>query len=242
MKQRTPEGISRSAPLLHIYYEDNHLLVCEKEAGILCQADGSQAIDLLSLVREYIRISRSKPGQVYVGLVHRLDRNVSGAMVFALTSKAAARLSEQFRNRTPSKEYVALVHGSPLPPSGILDDYLVKDEERRMAQAARPGQADARQARLRYRTLRRFKDSQGRFQSLLLVTLETGRFHQIRFQLGSRGWPILGDRKYGLAPTTPAAAALLLHCRRLRFEHPVQRRPLHFISRLPAHWRPLTAH
>ncbi len=218
---------------VRIFVEDNHLLVVEKPPGLLSQADASGAPDLLTLAKAYIKEKYAKPGEVFLALVHRLDRSVGGPMVFARTSKAAARLSEQFRERTVRKIYQALVEGALQPPQGGIVGYMKKNEATRSAEAATVGEPGAQKAELEYATLwsspanaarlAPLPGSRGRLPgaiSCVEIGLETGRFHQIRFQLASRGAPILGDRKYG-AQCALSGTNLALWCVRLEFEHPV---------------------
>lgn len=208
-------------------YLDNHLLVIEKKAGQLTQADRTGDTDLLMTWREYIKIRFNKPGNVYLGLVHRLDRPVSGVMVFARTSKAAARLAEQFRTQKIEKKYLALVEGRP-GLSGTMEDYLLK-KGGRVKRAASEKQG-AKKARLSFRTL---AESGGK--SLVEIDLETGRSHQIRVQFSSRGFPLVGDVKYG-ASTEFDGKNLALHAFSLSFDHPTRKDRLVFESPLPAAW------
>ncbi len=198
-----------------IIYEDNHLLVAQKPPGFLAQPDGGPRPDLLSWAGRYL--ARGKPGRAYVGLVHRLDRAVGGVTVLAKTSKAAARLSRQFRERTAGKFYLALVGGSPagdrfgLGDSGRLDQTLVRDGS--LTRPAGPGEAGTR-AVLNWRVLR----SRGAY-SLLEVDLSTGFKHQIRAQLAALGHPVVGDLKYG-SPWAPEGPGIGLWAERLVLEHP----------------------
>ena len=178
---------------LHVLYEDNHLLVVEKPANVPVQADISGDEDLLSRCKAYIKEAYHKPGDVYLGLVHRLDRPVGGVMVFARTSKAAARLTVQFQNRQAKKHYVAIVSGRP-QPKDTLTDWLLKNESTNTTAAVPEGTDGAKRAVLSYRTLARAGG-----KALLDVSLETGRPHQIRVQLSSRGMPIEGDMRYNPA-------------------------------------------
>ncbi|MCE9596879.1 MAG: RluA family pseudouridine synthase [Spirochaetia bacterium] len=195
-----------------IIYEDNHLLVIDKPAGILSQADGTKRDDVLTLCKAYIREKYKKPGDVFLGLVHRLDFEVSGVMVIARTSKAAARLSEQFRNRTVQKFYEAVIQGKMDPPRGRLEILMRKDEGRRLARTAEEDDYDAKPASLSYRTLQKYGQ-----RSLIEIELESGRFHQIRFQFSEDGHPIVGDTRYG---GSPARSGLALRAVRLVLDHP----------------------
>jgi 23S rRNA pseudouridine1911/1915/1917 synthase len=212
-----------------IFYLDNHLLALYKPAGLLVQSDETGDVSLLELARGWIKRAFDKPGRVFVGMVHRLDRPVAGAIVFARTSKAAARLSEQFRSGTPRKEYLAVVEGHPKESSAQLVHFLERDDKRssRVASEPAPGRQEAR---LRYTVLAM---SHGR--SLLAIQLKTGRRHQIRVQLAAIGHPIVGDLRYGASgPLDQAQIALL--ARRLTIEHPTRRDPLTFATPLPSGW------
>jgi len=183
---------SRDFRGIKILYEDNHLLVVVKPPNMLSQADRTGDPDMLSLLKEYIKLSRQKPGNVYLGLVHRLDRVVGGVMVFAKTSKAASRLSAQIRERTFEKTYLAKVYGIPNPSKGTLRNFLAKDEAKNMVYEVSEGDKGATEAILDYEVL---KSADG--LSLLKINLHTGRSHQIRVQMALAGHPIYGDQKYG---------------------------------------------
>jgi 23S rRNA pseudouridine1911/1915/1917 synthase len=227
---------------LHILYEDNHLLAVLKPAGLPTMGVAADKPSLVALARQYIKQRYAKPGNVYLGVVSRLDEPVSGVVLLARTSKAAARLSAQFRGRSVEKTYWAVVEGSIRPPAAQWIDWLAKDEQarrmRRVAaakgEAAAPaaGGSRAQEARLEYRLLQKLSAG-----SLVEVTLETGRKHQIRVQFAERGWPILGDRRYGAQKPFPAGIAL--HARRLVCEHPVTKRRLELVAEPPASWRKL---
>ncbi len=211
-----------------ILYEDNHLLVIDKPPGMSTQGAVPGAASVVDWARSYLKRRYAKPGNVFVGVVSRLDRDVSGALVLARTSKAAARLNDQFRLRTTEKIYWAIVEGAP-PATFDCVDYLKVDERRPRVETVDAGIAGAQEARLRGRRLR-FAGP----MSLVEVVLETGRKHQIRVQLASRGWPIVGDRRYGSARSF--AAGIALHARRLTIEHPTRREPMTFEAPLPASW------
>ena len=223
----------------HVLYEDNHLLVVEKPENIPVQADASGDADLLTVLKAYVKEKYSKPGDVYLGLVHRLDRPVGGVMVFARTSKAADRLVAQFKDRRAHKRYVAIVDGFS-PASGECVDWLLKDERTNTTRAVPEGTPGAKKAILRYRTLARENGT-----SLLDVELLTGRPHQIRVQLSSRDLPIVGDMRYhpGAVPGTQ----IRLWSYMLTVQHPTQGEPLTFYSipkwpEYPAALRLLPAH
>jgi len=220
---------ANSVESLEPVYLDNHLLVVVKPPGLLSQADETGDADLLSIWKAYLKQRFAKKGGVFLGLVHRIDRPASGLLVLARTSKAASRLSEQFKQRAVEKDYVAVVEGRP-SVEGPLVDYLQKQDRRvRIVSAAEPG---ALYARLDLSI--RGGDS---LNSLVTVRLHTGRPHQIRVQLASRGTPIVGDFKYG-AKTELDGKNLALHAHHLSFEHPVRRISMEFDAPLPANWPP----
>lgn len=214
-----------------IILEDNHLLGVVKPAGLLAQGDRTGDETALAQAREYVRERYDKPGAVYLGLVHRIDRPVSGVMVFARTSKAASRLARAFHDRVVEKSYLAVVVGSVPDDAGELSGFIERTHTRsRIAEAAG---ARARAASLAYRVLDRGelslppRDRRGRSSvatravTLLEVTPRTGRHHQIRLQLSAAGFPIVGDLKYR-APEPLPDRAIALHAARLRFPHPVR--------------------
>jgi 23S rRNA pseudouridine1911/1915/1917 synthase len=212
-----------------ILYEDNHLLVIDKPAGMLSQADLSGDVDVLTTIKELIRRRDGKPGNVYLGLVHRLDRPVAGAMLLAKTSKAAARLSRQFREREPAKLYRAVVAGSPEADAGELTHKLEKDQSARVTRVIAIG---GKIGRLRYRVLARRSAS-----ALLEVELLTGLPHQIRAQLAAIGCPILGDRKYGApAHLDRGPGVIALYSRSIAFRHPVRDEIVTVEAPPPPHW------
>lgn len=204
---------------LDVLYVDNHLLVINKPPGLLSQADATGDADVLSLSKTYVKERFDKPGNVFLGLVHRLDRPASGVMALARTSKAAARLSEQFRMRTPSKHYLAIVEGHA-SIDGQVTDYLRKDDQRHVhvVSASTPG---AQRAELDAQVIARGQRD-GHPVSLIFLDLGTGRSHQIRVQLAHRGHPIVGDFRYG--STQPLDGKnLALHACRLSLDHPTRR-------------------
>lgn len=214
-------------PPIPILYEDNHLLVVEKPVNLPTQEDASGDADLLNLLKEDLKRRYQKPGNVYLGLVHRLDRPVGGAMVFAKTSKAASRLSDAVRTRSFHKTYLAVVRGRPDTAEGRLTDYLAKDEKTNTVSAVAKTHAQAKEAVLEYR-LAGHRDG----LSLLRVQLLTGRPHQIRVQLSSRGWPLYGDQKYGARVNRPGQQ-IALWSTGLSFLHPVSKQQLQFTSLPP---------
>ena len=183
---------------LDILYEDNHVIVVFKPAGILSQADKSGDVDMLTIIKSYLKEKYNKPGNVYLGLVHRLDRPVGGVMVFAKTSKAASRLSDQVREKIFKKKYLAVVDGRFEQSKGILEDYLYKDGRENLSIIVNATFPDAKKAILNYRhcsTLMVLEE--GEEVSLMEIELLTGRHHQIRAQMSNAGMPLLGDSKYG---------------------------------------------
>lgn len=180
-----------TSPDIPIIYEDNHLLVISKPAGLLSQEDHTGEPDVLTLCKRYIKKRYKKPGNVFLGLVHRLDRPVAGVMVLAKTSKAASRISEQIRKRNVKKRYLAVVNGTP-PANGFLEHHIVKDEKSNTVTAHSKPVKNSKPAQLSY-----LKLDQKENQALLEINLITGRAHQIRIQLAESGTPIFGDQKYG---------------------------------------------
>ena len=208
-----------------LLFEDNHLLVVEKPVNLLSQADHSGSSDLLSLLKDWIKRRDQKPGQVFLGLVQRLDRPVGGVMVFAKTSKAASRLADQVRQRTLQKTYLAVVAGVTDSPEGTLIDWLQKDHHSNTVQVVEPEVSQAKQAILHYERVAVHAN-----KSLLRIQLETGRSHQIRVQLAHYGHPLLGDHKYGQARNLSGP---VLWSHQLQLQHPILRETLHFTSSPP---------
>lgn len=207
---------------MKILHEDNHVIVVVKEAGTLTQSDDSGSDSLLDQVREYVRVKYNKPGEAFLGLVHRLDRNVGGVMVFARTSKAASRLAEQIRARTFDKQYLAVVEGEISSESGMLSDWLLKDEPTNTTEVVDANTPGAKEAKLKYQKL----DSNDEL-TLLNIHLETGRSHQIRAQLAHKGNPLWGDAKYG---AEEQGHNLGLWAYSLSFQHPTLKTELKFIE------------
>ena len=210
---------------IRVLYEDNHLLVVEKPANVPVQADASGDEDLLTACKGYIKEKYQKPGEVYLGLVHRLDRPVGGVMVFARTSKAAARLTEQFSAHRTEKRYAAIVEGSA-PGEGRLTDFLLKNEATNTTAVVKEGTPGAKLAKLSFRTLAR---SDG--LSLLDVDLQTGRPHQIRVQLSHGGFPIKGDQRYN--PTARVGEQIRLWAYALTISHPTLKEEMTFYALPP---------
>ncbi len=197
---------------IDVLYEDNHCLVVNKPAGLLSQADVTGDSCLVAWAHDYLKARYQKPGNVYVGLVHRLDRPTSGALVLARTSKAASRLSEQFRSGKVTKVYWAIVEGQPELPEGQWDDLLEKDHRINRVRRLDEPTAEGQMARVHYRVMKR-----GGSLCKLELRPATGRSHQLRVQLAGRGLPIVGDRKYGAATRLDAEDGnrrIALHARR----------------------------
>ncbi len=217
---------------LYVLYEDNHLLAVNKPPGLPTMGVAAGDVSLVTLAKQYIKRRYRKPGNVYVGVVSRLDTGTSGVVVLARTSKAAARLTDQFKSRDVEKTYWAIASGNVEPAEAELVDWVIKDERQQRMVVTRPEVSGAKEARLHYRVMRRISGG-----SLLEVELQTGRKHQIRLQLSERGFPIWGESKY--AQARPFAEGLALHARRLVLEHPVRREPLELVAPLPTAWRDL---
>ena len=203
-----------------VIFEDNHLLVLNKPAGWLVQADRTGDVTLTDWGKQYLKEKYDKPGAVFLHPVHRIDRPVSGAVIFARTDKALGRLTTLFREKKVQKFYYALVAKAPNPPEGKLKHFLLKDEARNVVQAFPKPYRDAKESVTHYETMG--KQEAG---YLLKITPLTGRPHQIRVQLAAIGCPILGDLKYG-APKALPDASIGLHCFQMELIHPVRQEPL----------------
>ena len=209
---------------MHILYEDNHVIALVKPPGLATMGLPEGQETLLTRTKAYLKEKYAKPGNVYLGVVSRLDVPVSGIVLFARTSKAAARLNEQFRAHTVEKTYAALVEGAIFPPDAECVDRLGEDKRHR--KVCRTHSDEGKEARLRYRTLRQTNRC-----SLIEILLVTGRKHQIRLQLATRGFPILGDIKYGAQIPFPGGIAL--HAWKLSFSHPTTKEPIELLAPLP---------
>lgn len=207
--------------MVDILYEDNHVIVCYKEKGILSQGDGSSTPDMLTIIKEYLVKKYNKPGDAYLGLVHRLDRNTSGVMVFAKTSKAASRLNNSIINREFKKKYLAIVEGIPKKNSDTLTDNLFFDEKIEVSKISPSGKLSV----LSYKVLGQTKIN-GMICSYVLVDLKTGRHHQIRCQLANIGHPLYGDIKYGSRQNNHFDLPLQAYY--LAFPHPITKELLEF--------------
>jgi 23S rRNA pseudouridine1911/1915/1917 synthase len=218
-------------PELDIIYEDNHLVAVNKKVGQLTQGDKTGDVTLDGQIRQYIKEKYGKPGDVFLGVIHRLDRPVSGVVVYARTSKALSRMNELFREKQVKKTYWCIVKERPEPEAATLRHYLLKNESQNKSYAYDEPRTGARDALLDYRLL---SESDNYF--MLEVILHTGRHHQIRCQLAKMGMPIRGDLKYGY-PRSNKDSGISLHARSLEFIHPVRREPL--ILTAPAPQEPL---
>ena len=207
---------------MKVIYEDNHIIVVEKMINVPSQADKTEDEDMLSIIKKYLKEKYNKPGNVYLGLVHRLDRPVGGVMVFAKTSKAASRLSEEVRNKTFKKEYLVICNGKKEKEKDTLVDYLWKDEKNNRSYVVKKTKKNAKQAILDYEVLKYDKKQN---LSLLKINLHTGRHHQIRVQLSSRMHAIYGDSKYhGRGKGNP----ICLWAYKLTIIHPITKKEMTF--------------
>ena len=207
---------------MKVLYEDNHIIVVIKEHNIPSQSDKTGDVDMLTVVKKYIKEKYNKPGEVYIGLVHRLDRPVGGLMVFARTSKAASRLSEQVRNKTFKKKYLAVVDGKFDEENGTLIDYLYKDERNNISKVVLETKKNSKMAKLDYEVL---NYDNKRDLSLVKINLHTGRHHQIRVQMAHAGHSLFGDQKYG---TRGKGKQIRLWAYEVEFEHPTTKENLKF--------------
>ena len=207
---------------LKVIFEDNHIIVVEKPVNIPSQGDKSGDMDMLSIIKNYLIEKYNKPGDAYLGLVHRLDRPTGGVMVFAKTSKAASRLSQQVRDKIFEKEYLCIVDGKLEKGQGILEDYLIKNEKNNLSKISSKENKNAKLAKLEYNVLR-YNDETN--LSLVAVKLYTGRHHQIRVQFSSRNHSLYGDQKYG---NRGRGKQLCLWAYKLAFLHPITKERLEF--------------
>lgn len=210
-----------------VLYEDNHLIAVCKESGELVQGDATGDKPLVEHVRDYIRMKYQKPGNVFTGLVHRIDRPVSGVVMLAKTSKGLERMNRIFKERAIQKTYWAIVEGTPKRPEGVLQDWLVKDGSKNKSRVVKESAQGGAEAKLHYRTLQHLDR-----YTLLEVKPITGRHHQIRVQLAAMGCPIKGDLKYG-AKRSNRDGRIHLHARTLEFTHPIQLKPLKITAPVP---------
>ena len=214
--------------IMTVVYEDNHIIIVNKTASEIVQGDKTGDIPLSETVKQYLKEKYSKPGNVFLGVAHRLDRPVSGLVVFAKTSKVLARLNDMFRNSEVKKTYWAIVKQCPPAEEGELVHYLVRNEKQNKSYAYDKEVKNSKKAVLNYRLI---GHSQNYY--LLEVDLKTGRHHQIRCQLAKMGCPIKGDLKYGFPRSNPDGS-ICLHARRVRFIHPVSKEPIDITAPVPS--------
>lgn len=202
---------------MEVVYEDNHIIVVNKAAGEIVQGDKTGDTPLSEQVKAYLKEKYAKPGKVFCGVVHRIDRPVSGLVVFAKTSKALTRLNDMLRRGEIHKRYIAIVEGKPAQPSGLLEDYIISNGRINKSFVAKATDPEAKLCRLEYETV-----EEGDRYSKLKINLLTGRKHQIRVQLSSRGMPIKGDLKYGARRSNPGGG-ISLQANHIDFIHPVSK-------------------
>lgn len=222
---------------MKVIYEDNHLIAVNKNCHELVQGDKTGDTSLADLLKTWLKEKYAKPGNVFVGVTHRLDRPVTGVVVFAKTSKALARMNELFRTGEIKKTYWAIVRNRPPEVEQELTHWLIRNEKQNKSYVCTPSQKrDARKAVLHYRLL-----AQSENYYLLEIDLQTGRHHQIRCQLAAIGCPIRGDLKYGAGRSNPDGG-ISLHARRVSFVHPVSKRPINIVAPVPDEplWKALT--
>ncbi|MBO5467707.1 MAG: RNA pseudouridine synthase [Prevotella sp.] len=212
---------------MRVVYEDNHIIVVYKESGEIVQGDKTGDTPLSDIVKDYIKEKYQKPGNVFLGVVHRLDRPVSGLVVFARTSKALSRLNEMFRTGDVHKTYWAITKEQPAELEGRLEHWLVRNEKQNKSYAYTREKPGAKKAILEYKVIGRTDN-----YNLLEVRLLTGRHHQIRCQLAAMGCPIKGDLKYGARRSNPDGSISLLS-RRVQFVHPVSKQLIDIVSPVP---------
>ncbi len=210
-----------------VLYEDNHIIIVNKLCSEIVQGDKTGDETLAETVQAYIKKRDKKPGNVFLGITHRLDRPTSGIVVFAKTSKALSRMNKLFRDHEVRKSYWAVLEGSPSEEEARLTDYLWRDKKKNRSYISKPDRRDAKKAILSYKVICRSKN-----YVLAEVDLETGRHHQIRAQLSGRGWPIKGDLKYGAKRSNPGGG-IHLHARRVQFIHPVSGEPVDACAPVP---------
>lgn len=212
-----------------VVYEDNHIIVVNKDSGEIVQGDKTGDTPLSDIVKEYIRQKYNKPGNVFLGVVHRLDRPVSGLVVFAKTSKALTRLNEMFRTNSVHKTYWAITRNTPPQPSGRLEQWIVRNEKQNKSYVYNREVPNSKKAVLEYSTIGASDN-----YTLIEVRLMTGRHHQIRCQLAAMGCPIKGDLKYGARRSNPDGSISLMS-RHVEFIHPVSKETVSLLAPLPPH-------
>lgn len=220
-----------------VLYEDNHIIAVNKTCNEIVQGDKTGDTPLSEIVKAYIKDKYNKPGEVFLGVTHRLDRPTSGVVLFARTSKALTRLNEMFKSHEKiQKTYWAIVQNAPKQPQAKLENWLVRNEKQNKSYVAKPGTKDAKLAVLTYSTIATSDN-----YTLLEIQLETGRHHQIRFQLAAIGCPIKGDLKYGAKRSNPDGG-ISLHARKIAFIHPVSKQEICITAPVPNDklWRAIT--
>lgn len=211
-----------------VLYEDNHIIAVNKTCNEIVQGDKTGDVPLSETVKAYIKEKYDKPGEVFLGVTHRLDRPTSGVVLFARTSKALTRLNDMFKSHEQiRKTYWAIVQGKPKMAEARLENYLIRNEKQNKSYIAKQGAKDAKLAILSYKTL-----TVGEHYSLLEINLETGRHHQIRCQLAAIGCPVKGDLKYGAKRSNPDGG-ICLHARQIAFEHPVSHEEIVITAPIP---------
>jgi 23S rRNA pseudouridine1911/1915/1917 synthase len=223
---------------LSVIREDGPVIAVNKPPGLIAQGAPVGVDSLVDQVKEYLRVKYDKPGAVYLGVPHRIDRPTSGVVVFSRNSKCAARLAEQFQKRQVKKTYLAVLERPPAEAEGVLEDWLYRVPDHSYVEVCSPSREGAKQARLSYRVL---ATRHGR--ALVEINMETGRMHQIRIQFGSRGSPIVGDRQYGstssfrgYAEADPRICPIALHAWKLTILHPVRYDELEIVATVPSLW------
>ena len=213
-----------------ILYEDNHILIINKKVGEIVQGDKTGDVPLSEALKAFIALRDNKPGRVFLGVPHRLDRPVSGVAMFAKTSKGLERLNGMFRDGAVHKTYWALCCECPAQGEGLLENHMVRNEKQNKSYVVQSATANSKLARLKYKVIAHTKK-----YHLVEVELLTGRHHQIRCQLSSIGCPIKGDLKYG-APRSNPSGGICLHARSICFEHPVRHEMISVLAPLPSDW------
>ena len=223
---------------MNVLYEDNHIIVVNKQSGEIVQGDKTGDIPLSNIIKTYLKEKYNKPGEVFLGVTHRLDRPTSGVVLFARTSKALTRLNAMFQSHEQiRKTYWAIVQGAPKQAEARLENWLTRNEQLNKSFIAKPNAKEAKQAILTYKTL-----AKGEHYTLLEINLETGRHHQIRCQLAAIGCPVKGDLKYGAKRSNPDGG-ICLHARQIEFIHPVSKQPICITAPIPEDslWQQLSA-
>ena len=221
---------------MEVLYEDNHVIAVNKSCSEIVQGDKTGDEPLPEVIKRYLKDKYNKPGNVFCGVTHRLDRPVTGVVLFARTSKALSRLNEMFQTHAMTKTYWAIVKQAPQEPEGRLEHYLVRNEKQNKSYAYETPKAGAKRAVLSYKVIAKSEN-----YTLLEIQLETGRHHQIRCQLAQMGCPIKGDLKYGFSRSNPDGG-ISLHARSLAFEHPVSHEPITIVAPVPPDklWQDIT--